>query len=201
MTDRKRITFVSEQQRALKELYNGKNGGDLNVLQVFSRAVVNGQAIEENFQLVVNAIVAQSVFREKLPSNPKGRPIKPDMDYGYDVAYRYFELKDSGVSYSDSVAEVAASFHKDERHIMRLVKENKHLIGLTADDRNKTRASLKTCCNSESKYLIYVSELLKEDREQQPLRQPVAELDDLIDKLLERTLVADTNATRFIVSD
>ena len=136
---RKAITLRTRQQQALMGLIDDKNGAERVILEELTWAVLHGDAIEPIFQSVVNAITARAIVCEKLPLKPKGRPKDISNDIGWSVAYQYFALKDGGVSYEKSVAEVAAEFCKDERHIMRLVKENKSRIGVTPDARKKTR--------------------------------------------------------------
>ena len=51
--------------------------------------------------------------------------------YGIDgelVAARYAEFMDSGLSYEHTVSKLALDFHKDERHIMRIVAANKQIV-------------------------------------------------------------------------
>jgi hypothetical protein len=198
----KKIATLRTQEQALKALADNENGADLNVLRVLAGAVISDEKIEPDFQLVANAIVAQSVLFGKLPSKTKGRPKSPDGVNAKDVAEKYFRLRDNGVSYSDAVANTSARFHKDERHIMRLVKEGKSAIGNNPEDRKRHRAWWTMCAEMHQSVIDAGGEsaldrymrIVMEARERDSQRDPMAELDDLIDKVLARINIADTNS-------
>ena len=136
---------------------------------------------------------------EKLPLKPKGRPKSQDGNDGFAIAYRYFDLKDRGESYENTVAQVAAEFFKDERHIMRLVKKNKNSIGNSIEERDQNREWWQICADMESQIivegnqpasvrmrLIYEEEIAK-NRE----RDLIGELDQMIDSALSRRSSTD----------
>lgn len=205
---RKKITILSQQEQALKALANDENGAELNVLHVLAGAVLSGRKVDADFQLVANAIVAQSVIFGKLPPKKKGRPESNDGVHGWGVAYKYFSLRDSGVSYANAVAQVAAEFHKDERHIMRLVKENKSSIGLSLEDRERHRKWWRMCAEIRQ---TVIDEGGDPDAgrlpppeygaERDTVHSQIEKLDDLIDEVLDRTGIADKNIVSFIASD
>jgi hypothetical protein len=205
---RKKITILSQQEQALKALANDENGADLNILHVLAGAVLSGGKVDADFQLVANAIVAQSVIFGKLPPKKKGRPESNDGVHGFGVAYKYFSLRDSGVSYANAVAQVAAEFHKDERHIMRLVKENKSSIGLSLDDRERNREWWRMCAEVRKMVIDKGGDpdagwlpLPECDAERDTVRSQITALDNLIDDVLDRTGIADKNVVTFIASD
>lgn len=206
---RQKITILSLQERALKALADDENGAELNVLQVLAGAVISGTEIESNFQLVANAIVAQSVLFGKLPSKKKGRPESSDGVNARDVAEQYYLLRDDGVSYADSVAKISTLFHKDERHIMRLVKEGKPEIGNSSEERTKKRARWKLLADmhqsqidaGKEPHLDFIVRILEEQRDIDSQRNLIAELDDVIEKVVDRIGIADKNNVTFIASD
>ena len=136
------------EEQTLQSLRDGENGAEWDILERLVLVVLSGEKIDPVFQSVVNAIVAKAVISGKLPYRSRGRPA--DLlggVSGWSVAERYLELRDSGLLYRDAVAGVAAEFHKDERHIMRLVKESRSGVefrmGGTAEERNLFRERSK----------------------------------------------------------
>lgn len=206
---RKKISIISPQERALKALADDENGADLNVLQVLAGAVISGQEVKPDFQLVANAIVAQSILLGKLPPKKKGRPESPDGVNARAVAEQYYRLRDDGVSYSDAVAKTSTRFHKDERHIMRLVKEGKAQIGNSPEKRKKDREWWTMCADmyqsqiaaGKEPYLDRMMRIYKEREEKDSQRDLIAELDSLINKTLDQIGIADKNVVTFIASD
>ena len=199
--ERKRITIPSVEEQALRALTKDENGSDFEVLLTLASLVINGREIDPDFQKVANAIVAQAVFFDRLPPKKKGRPKDPDGLRGWSVANRYFSLVDSGVRYADAVERVAAYFHKDERHIMRIVKENKHLIG--GDDPAKRKANREWwqfCADMEKAVIseggepavIRTQKMLEAMRAGDEERDLIAELDAMIEEVLNRRIPTDT---------
>lgn len=145
--DKKKIfTLKSGEQIALDELRADKSGGEFKVLEVLAQSVLCNLPIPNDFQAVANLVIAKAFVAGKLPSKSRGRPISEDQSLGWSIAYLYFQLRDAGMSYADAVSEVSARFHKDERHIMRLVNANKDDIG--GDDfkvRARYRAYWELC--------------------------------------------------------
>ena len=60
--ERKRITFLSQEERALQALANDENGADYAALQTLAGLVLAGEKIDPDFQKVVNAIVTQALL-------------------------------------------------------------------------------------------------------------------------------------------
>ena len=199
--ERKRITIPSIEEQAIKALAKDESGADFEVLLTLASLVVAGREIDPDFQKVANAIVAQAILFDRLPPKKKGRPKDPDGLHGWSVANRYFSLVDSGVRYADAVEQVAAYFHKDERHIMRIVKENKHLVG--GDDPAQRKAKRKwwqLCADmheaaiSEGREpaIITMGKVFATQRARAEERDVVAELDAMIDEVLNRRIPTDT---------
>ena len=199
--ERKRITIPSVEEQALRALTKDANGANFEVLLTLASLVINGREIDPDFQKVANAIVAQAVFFDRLPPKKKGRPKDPDGLHGWSVANRYFSLVDSGVRYADAVERVAAYFHKDERHIMRIVKENKHLIGGDDPAQRKAKrewwqlcADIHNAAISEGREpaIIAMGKVLATQRARNEERDLIAELDAMIDEVLNRRIPTDT---------
>jgi hypothetical protein len=188
----KKITMKSREQIALDDLKAGKSGAELRVLEVLAESVLSGLSIPVDFQSVANIVIAKSYVLGKLPPMSRGRPSAEDQTMGWQVAFLYFQFRDSGMSYADAVSKVSARFHKDERHIMRLVNANKDEIG--GDDleaRRQHREYWKLCAEmySEEKaeggkpYLDFALEILAEAKSNEP--DPLQVFDSMLQQLLK----------------
>lgn len=197
---RKRISIVSIEEKAFIALANDEDGGDYAALLALAQLVLGGKPIDPDFQKVVNAIVVQALLFDRLPPKKKGRPKNKEGIDGYGVAARYFSLRDAGIGYADSVAHVAANFHKDERHIMRLVRENKDLIGRTKAERERRRAWYQLCADMEASIVASggkparqsMLEFHEKELARESERDLVAELDAMIEEVLNRRTTTDT---------
>lgn len=178
------IQLESRQQAVLRAVAANENGAEWLVFQEVMSAVLSGAKIEPAFQVVANAIVAKVYLTEKLPQKPKGRPIDESGIDGTTVASRYYFYRDAGATYQESVAKVAKEFFKDERHIMRLVKKSKWIVGETIQERTAYREWWAMCSRMHKKAqdrgekspLDYVRNVI----ERRVDRDFIAELDDLI---------------------
>lgn len=198
--ERKRIFTTNTEERALRALAGDESGADYAALQALAQLVLGGKPIDQDFQKVVNAIVVQALLFDRLPPKKKGRPRSKEGIDGYSVAFRYYTLRDAGVGYADAVAHVAAHFHKDERHIMRLVKENKNSLGCTKVERKRKREWYQLCADMEAavvanggkparlSMLEFCERAIARDGE----RDLVAELDNIIEEVVNRRLPTDT---------
>lgn len=122
----------------LKAIFNDENGAKHELLVELASKVINGEEIEPDFQKVVNAIVTQSLFCGSLPPRKKGRPKNHSGD-GIAATRMYFDLRDGGMGYADAAAKVSDAFNKEERQIMRLVKQHQKFVGKTKEERNDFR--------------------------------------------------------------
>ena len=202
----KRFTIrrEDEQDAALRELAEDENGADLRVLELLMALVVTGQEIKPEFQRIANAIVAQSVLLGRLPSKPRGRPKDQENDDSRFIAMDYYDLRDTGVSYSDAVAKLSAKYHKDERHIMRLVKRGAPIVGHTKEDRELRRQLLphpNDCRPAVLRALEDFKELEREAFEKIMKHDFIGQLDDMIDAELDRKTFPDKKSFGFIASD
>lgn len=195
--EEKRLTVRIEdpQDAALRALAEGKNGAELGVLELLAALVVAGQEVNQEFQRVANAIVTQSVLLGKLPSKPRGRPKDDDNDVSRHVASDYYAMRDAGASYAEAVAELAAKYHKDERHIMRLARLGRRYVWSTKSDREKWR-DLYRGFPAEA-VEMFEQRCDERRREYQQVKEDVmrhdfiGELDDLIDAELDRMNFTD----------
>lgn len=112
----------------LADLENGKGGAEYSVLDTLAKFVLGGVEVSPKFQRVVNLIITRSLLENRLPQKKNGRPKDHTGIDGELVASMYSELLDGGSSYADAVSKLAAEFHKDERQIMRIVKEYKKIV-------------------------------------------------------------------------
>ena len=118
----------SIESSVLAGLKNGVVGAEYNVLNTLAKFVLNGIDPSPKFQKVANLIIARSMVEDKFPKKKGGRPKVPNGIDGELVAARYAEFMDSGLSYEHTVSKLALDFHKDERHIMRIVAANKQIV-------------------------------------------------------------------------
>lgn len=194
----------------MQALHDGKNGAEWEILERLVSVVLSGKKVDPVFQSVVNAIVAKAVISEKLPGRNRGRPVNIFAGVSsWSVAERYLELMDGGMPYGDAVAQVAAEFHKDERHIMRLVREGRSGIefrmGVTAEDRNLFRERSTRCNETElsaddaecvARIVESTSDLaslLEKHQANEAQRDYLAELDGLINQALSQKNFTDIN--------
>ena len=120
--------LASIESSVFADLENGKGGAEHSVLSVLAKFVLHGIEVSPKFQRVANLIITKSMLENRLPRKKNGRPKDHTGIDGELVASTYSELTDGGSSYADAVSKLAAEFHKDERQIMRIVKENKKIV-------------------------------------------------------------------------
>ncbi len=130
----------SEIDLLLEAVLEGKNGAEWAVLNHFAGLVISENEIDSNFQAAVNLLVAQIVLCEALPLKKLGRPKSQEAEeVGLEIAQTYWDLRDQGDNYSDTVSQLAGQFHKDERHIMRMVRAHKVSVGEDLQKRDANR--------------------------------------------------------------
>ena len=191
---RKEYYVLGCEERALEALAKNENGAEYGVLMQLAATLLSGEKVDARFQLVANAIVAKTILCGKLPAKKRGRPENTDGVNACDVAMRYFELRDNGVSYEQAVTQVAAIFHKEERHIMRLVNEGKSLIGSTAEQRKHKKKWWAYCgemhrsrvAAGKETHPYFANDISKESEIRSLSRDPIAELDMVIYSVLNK---------------
>lgn len=116
------------ESSTLEDLKKGIVGAEHGVLSTLAKFVLNGIDPSPKFQKIANLIITRSLLENKLPQKKNGRPkVRTGID-GELVAATYAGLMHQGSSYADAVLKLATEFHKDERQIMRIVKENKRIV-------------------------------------------------------------------------
>lgn len=117
------------EEEALHDLANGKPGAEFHLLDILRSGVQCGFPMAVDFQKAANLIIAKSMLLGKLPAPKKGRPKKSEpTEVGLKVATQYLKMMEEGHGYQKTVSELAATFHKEERRIMHIVKENRHAV-------------------------------------------------------------------------
>ena len=155
----KKITIPRIEDLYLKAVAEQANGAEWECLQEFMKDVIAGEKIDPKRQATVNLIVAKAIFLGALPMKKLGRPKSSEAeDLGLDLAQEYWVLRDSGTSYSDAVRHLSEKVHKDERHVMRLVKKHKRTIGLTLEDRQRNREWTELMANIYSRQKSYLGQ-------------------------------------------
>lgn len=146
-TSRKKITLEkakspceSDEDRRLKLVAEQANGAEWECLEYFVGEVIGGHKIDSDLQRVVNLIISKSFICEALPIKKLGRPKCQELDdIGKEISQEYWDLRDGGKSYSEAAGQLADKFHKDQRHLMKLVEKHKEFVGLTFEDRQRKR--------------------------------------------------------------
>lgn len=112
----------------IQDFVDGKSGADYVVLECLTYCVSGGRPISQELQQAANLIVARSICKDSLPAKKKGRP-KDKMGIDADlVTEKFIEFVDGGSTYADAVANLAEEFHKDERHISRIVSNRRGFV-------------------------------------------------------------------------
>ena len=144
---RKRIVLskpLSDAERLWQAVAQNDNGAAMEALSYFAELVTFEQPIDPDLQRLTNLILAKSILEGALPASKRGRPKSDDVEQlGKDVAQIYWEMRDGGKSYADTVALISGQVHKDERHIMRMVEANKKWVGETKERREANRKWLR----------------------------------------------------------
>jgi len=134
------IECESESVTLLRAVAARENGAEWDALHELTDRVIFGLDIDSDLQRLVNLIVAKSFVQGGLPSMKRGRPKSDETEQlGRDVAQAYWDLRDGGTPYAEAVATVSERFHKDERHIMRMVKAHTEDVGATLERRQMWR--------------------------------------------------------------
>ena len=127
------------QSFALKFLEEGAHGAEFDVLKVLARAVLHGESLDPAFQAVVNALMAKVVFSEKLPSKAMGRKMGSGRIDSWEVANDFYDMRDSGISYDQTVQALAQKHNMEESNVPKLASENKQSVGSTKAERKFNR--------------------------------------------------------------
>jgi hypothetical protein len=198
--ERKRIRLTkgkSAVDEALQALSDGEDGAEYDILFTLCRLVLGEQDIDPDLQKVANVILVQAISHGRLPSKRKGRPKQDKTEDGISIATMYYGLLDSGIRYGEAVAKVASTFHKDERHIMRLVKEHKHWVGDTKAQRESRREWHRVCAYMEERriaeggesttsYLDWALQIIR-DKDRNPLETLNGIVQEVLDRRTELT--------------
>lgn len=147
------VEAETESVTLLRAVASRVNGAEWDALTKLTDCVIWGLDIDPDLQRLVNLIVAKSLVQGGLPSMKRGRPKSDETEQlGRDVAQAYWDLRDEGTPYAEAVATVSERFHKDERHIMRMVKAHTEEVGATFERRAMWRRW------AEAMRLIYSAE-------------------------------------------
>lgn len=118
--------FLHEiQEQEIERVLSGEPGAEFRALATLAKFVMWGAPIQDNFQSIINLIVAKALFKGRLPQQKIGRPKLLYGVNGTEVAEWYLALMASGVGYAEAVTSLAEKYNKSERQIMRIVEENR----------------------------------------------------------------------------
>ena len=195
----------SFESSVLADLRNGKDGAKYNVLSTLAKFVLNDIEVSPRLQRVANLIITRSLLENKLPQKKNGRRKDRTGIDGELVASKYKELMDSGSSYADAASTLAAEFHKDERQIMRIVKENKEIVAakklfLNLSEHFPNNEATKQL-NGLANLLVSLMDELKEHQRKRidpkanlvAYREQIAQLDKQIMAVASNELSTDIN--------
>lgn len=201
------VACESATDLLLKAVLEDENGAEWDLLNAFAEQILAGSEIDPNFQTVINLLVTEIVFCEALPLKKRGRPKSENSEeIGLKIAQTYWDFRDKGESYSSALNQVAEQFHKDERHIMRLVNTHKKSVGEDFQEREANRRRKKLLRSSLLLPLSpeSIDELLKE----YCLVQPEFTSEDYMEFINERLIntieargLTGIKDTLFIASD
>jgi len=187
---RKRITVrpaLSEAEKLWAAVAKDENGAAWEALDYFAEQVIWDQPTKSELQRLVNLIVAKSVLEGTLPNMKRGRPKSDDTEkVSREVAQTYWDMRDAGKSYAETVAWISEQIHKDERHVMRLVESQKKWVGETLEARERERkwqSLMRRIPINREGASSYFDELLPKFPEE--LQHPNFEFEDYIDHLEE----------------
>lgn len=194
------LTYESEEDKLIKAVAEMVNGADRECLEYFTDQVVWGEEISSDLQKIVNLLLAKSVISGSLPVMKLGRPKSQKLEeLGLQIANDYWNLRDSGVSYSDAVGQLALKIHKDERHVMRLIEKHKKSVGLTFEERESKRSWYSMLRKLGANLDMYQSLIGKWKLE--AINPPELEIDDYferLDELISQTISARKPLTKKI---
>lgn len=117
----------ARQSQALVRLKQGVPNAEWEVLEEFSRLHRSGE-LTPLFQKVVNALLAKAVRTGQLPPRPKGRR-KQSHRKGLEITAEYLDRVDDGERSVDVVQDLSDRYHVSDRHILRIVAEEKWWFG------------------------------------------------------------------------
>ncbi len=163
---RKKITVTHDpfEHRLIRAVAEQKNGAEYEALEYLLSAVIRGEKLPPSMQELINVLVAKCLLYGALPLKKLGRPKARGglNSVGLKAAELYWGLVDSGVSYQEAVVIVSAEIHKSERHVMRLIAEQKNTVGDTPEKRQAYRkfwdlqrkwfAERSSYCDASSEY-------------------------------------------------
>lgn len=138
-TERKKITIQRGPDHIdrIVAVAGKVNGAEWEALEEFAFNIAFDNKITPNLQRLINLIVAKAFFTGALPDMRKGRPKSEETEnLGREIACRYWNMRDAGKPYAEAVSELSERFHKDERHVMRIVKQHTPFIGETKSKRD-----------------------------------------------------------------
>lgn len=138
------VAHLTPDGDAITAFVNGDAGAERLVLERLADSVLSGGAVNPSLQKIANAIIAKAILDDTLPGKRPGRS-KSDPFKGHEVAYRFFELNDAGMSRGDALVAVGNEFGYVERQIERLVKEFRPMIGWFPEDRGRYREWRRVC--------------------------------------------------------
>ncbi|MFY7863876.1 hypothetical protein [Roseateles sp.] len=130
----------TEFEKITRAVAAEENGAEWEALRLFGELIIGGHEIDPLLQRLVNLIIARSFVSGTLPSMRRGRPkSEKTVQLGEQIARAYWDMRDSGVGYTEATAALSAKYHKEVRHISRMVEKHKSAIGTTLEERNRKR--------------------------------------------------------------
>jgi len=137
----RRIRIETRAQRLHRAIQENVSGAEIACLRELASNVIWEQPIDPLLQFLANTIVAKAVIQGSLPSERRGRPKDDGMqEFGETVAREFWTMRDSGTPYKNAIQTLSERYHKDERHLSRVIKSYTSDSWKTREGRDRDRA-------------------------------------------------------------
>ena len=121
----RRTNIWAQQQLALTAIADGENGAEQQAFHILAGLVLDDGAIHPLFQQVMNLLMVEIVLTGRLPYSKAGRPKHDDAHIDKTlIAWEFFDMRDDGMTYQETMDELVKRHHKGERHLARIVKDH-----------------------------------------------------------------------------
>ena len=189
------------QQKALEAISEGENGAEQHAFHVLAWLALDGGDIHPIFQQVMNLLMAEIVFTGRLPYSKSGRPKNEDSHLdGVCLAWEFFDLRDQGISYEETMQRLESKYHKSERQLARTIQKHGEHLPKTKEERDKRREFLRLGAEFDAQarkeaaergevyetFLERMGRRIEEMRAEAMNRDVLAELDKKMDAALDR---------------
>ncbi len=197
----RRTNIWAQQQLALTAIADGENGAEQQAFHILAGLVLDDGAIHPLFQQVMNLLMVEIVLTGRLPYSKAGRPKHDDAHIDKTlIAWEFFDMRDDGMTYQETMDELVKRHHKGERHLARIVKDHSTHLPKTKEERDQRREFLRMGARFDAEarkeaaergevyetFLERMGRRIEEMRAEAMNRDVLAELDKKMDAALDR---------------